>query len=102
MDFWQLELDTLTVGSVVGVVELKGQPSCMSFVSRFPSWGVWAKLSPGFWGEIFPKVEKKKRPPVLSRAEKNGEKKTGGILCDDFCGVIFEGCRCVNPFIDVR
>ena len=36
MDLWQLEMDTLTVGSVVGVVELKGQ--CMSF--QLPHWGV--------------------------------------------------------------
>ena len=99
MDFWQLELDTLTVGSVVGVVELKGQ--CMSF-DRFPSWGVGRNLPPVFFGGIFPKVEKK-RPPVLSRAEKNGEKKTRGFRVMIFAGCFLKDAgRCVNPFIDVR
>lgn len=76
MDFWQLELDTLTVGSVVGVVELKGQ-QCMSFVSTaFPNWGVWRNFPPGFGGN-FPKGRKKKTAASTIQSRKNGEKKQG-------------------------
>ena len=76
MDFWQLELDTLTVGSVVGVVELKGQ-QCMSF-DRFPSWGVGRNFPPVFGG-IFPKVEKNGRQ-YYPEQKKTGRKKQGDFV----------------------
>lgn len=90
MDFWQLEMDTLTVGSVFGVVELKGQ--CMR---PLPQLGSWAKLSPRFFWGNFPKVEKKTAASDIQSRKKRGEKPR--ISCDDFCGVFLEGCRCVQP-----
>ena len=69
MDLWQLEMDSLTFGSVVGVVELKGQ--CM----RFPlsQLGSLASLAPRFFGE-FSKGRKKRAANYYPEQRKRGRK----------------------------